>query len=876
MKDREQIQQSEKQCGNYIAPFTKLSPTDSRSAIEKRILQLKHSGITSMVLEYGNVMGGMNRVTPFDAKLWKRLQWVSEICQEHQMTFLIQDAAPFPTGAANGLLSKKEYAHLNKTYLDERHLDVCGPAPGSTLLINQLIHCSRGKMDDAAYMKKFMKTEPKLLGVVALPWTRDGLQTECGIDLTKQVRDGKLIWDVPDGQWRVFCLIETPLGGRENFINLLDRDSVKLLIDNIHRPTYEHLKDQLGKTWLGFFYDEPEVGNTPSYPFDARIGSMPMGSGMQMVLPWSKDLPELLKKLWGNAYMISLPFLWYEGCGDAFRKIRYQYMDLISEQICRNYNHQVHAFCQEHGILYTGHNLEDENSHARLGCGPVHYFRMQEGQDISGIDLVGGQIMPGKDRGITWYGAIDGDGEFYHYCLAKLASSAAHIQPNKKGRAMAEDFALYGAVADTKLRKFVIDHLMVNGINHFVHADAFGEIQNEYLQKLNQYTNRMCHLLQNIQPKMKAAVLYHAEAEWAGACQYSQKPARELAQHQISYDIVPADIFHKRDFYRTDTSKGLAVNNVTYQILIVPNCLFLPTAVAEFVKEAAQTGFPVFFVDAFPEKTIEDLSDFVPHNSKAVPLNCLAEQVMAVAGSDVSTSSPEPYLRTLRFSKDGAEYLFLHNEKGVGDMELDIQTDLRGPIFRIDALEDTVSMVPSENGKFHLHLHQYESALLCTGTCISEQVTACGPQKIGKQEVISGTWSVELIRSGKQPKKTLSLPALENLHQMEQTPSFAGTAEYHICFTRIGELPTVLDLGTVYGPCNVELNGKNVGCRIAPPYCFDISDAVQRGKNQLTVKVQVLDTQKIPKGFETILASLMATVYSALEPAGLLGPATTR
>lgn len=36
------------------------------------------------------------------------------------------------------------------------------------------------------------------------------------------------------------------------------------------------------------------------------------------------------------------------------------------------------------------------------------------------------------------------NGEFYHYALAKLASSAAHLDPVKKGRAMCEAFGAYG------------------------------------------------------------------------------------------------------------------------------------------------------------------------------------------------------------------------------------------------------------------------------------------------------------------------------------------------------------------------------------------------------------------------------------------------
>lgn len=93
-----------------------------------------------------------------------------------------------------------------------------------------------------------------------------------------------------------------------------------------------------------------------------------------------------------------LPCLWYDGTGEEYRTFRCRYMDAVSTLVRGNYNGQVYAFCQEKGIRYIGHVLEDENCHTRLGCGPSHYFRQQYYQDEAGIDVIAGQILPGKDR----------------------------------------------------------------------------------------------------------------------------------------------------------------------------------------------------------------------------------------------------------------------------------------------------------------------------------------------------------------------------------------------------------------------------------------------------------------------------------------------
>ena len=60
------------------------------------------------------------------------------------------------------------------------------------------------------------------------------------------------------------------------------------------------------------------------------------------------------------------------------------------------------------------------------------------------------------------------NGSFYHYGLGKLGSSAAAIEPLKKGNSMCEIFGAYGWGEGVRLEKYLLDHFMVRGINHFV------------------------------------------------------------------------------------------------------------------------------------------------------------------------------------------------------------------------------------------------------------------------------------------------------------------------------------------------------------------------------------------------------------------------
>ena len=59
-------------------------------------------------------------------------------------------------------------------------------------------------------------------------------------------------------------------------------------------------------------------------------------------------------------------------------------------------------------------------------------------------------------------------GEFFHYTLGKMCASLAHLTPHMKGRAMCEIFGAYGYGEDSVIMKYLIDFLLVRGVNRFV------------------------------------------------------------------------------------------------------------------------------------------------------------------------------------------------------------------------------------------------------------------------------------------------------------------------------------------------------------------------------------------------------------------------
>ena len=142
------------------------------------------------------------------------------------------------------------------------------------------------------------------------------------------------------------------------------------------------------------------------------------------------------------------------------------------------------------------------------------------------------------------------------YGISKLGSSLAHIDPRKKGRALCEAYGAYENVHGLKNMKWVCDHLLTRGINYMMpnfrsSIEGKPNPQYKHFSILTNYVSRMCNLLNGGVHSAPAAVLYHAEAEWAGEYMNSARPVKKLAQSQIDCDIIPADVFSDRGYFKT-------------------------------------------------------------------------------------------------------------------------------------------------------------------------------------------------------------------------------------------------------------------------------------------------------------------------------------
>ncbi len=844
--------------GNYLLPFFWMHE-ESQISLPDRIQKVRESGCRAFCVESRPYEGFCG------PRWWSDMKLILEEAKRREMKVWILDDKHFPTGYANGLI-KEKYPERRRWFLREHHTDVIGPMESASLLIPP---CDE---------------EETLIAVCA--YRRTGEEDEISGDpIVLSVRPGSpfLYWDVPEGCWRVFFLYKTRKGcsnGTEWYIDMLSKESVQTLIEAVYEPHYQHFKEYFGNTLAGFFSDEPGLYCQYLGPWGKEPGFYYRTIGQPgMALPWSDEIPSLMKNSGISDPISSLPSLWYP-LRNRSPQIRLAFMDAVTGLWNQNFSHQIGNWCRQHGVLYIGHIIEDNDTNERIGCSGGHYFRSLEGQDMSGIDIVLHQVMPGTADYTTAARVAGGSADpgFFHYVLAQLASSLSRISPHMKGRALCEVFGAYGWAESASFMKWLIDFLLVRGINRFV-PHAFTDLYPDpdcpphfYAQgndpqfsgfsKLMGYTNRAAHLLSGAERQVPGAILYQAEAEWMSGsrCMRMGKPAKALYDAQIDYDILPVDALEKAG---SENGK-LEVNGHFYRFLAVPSAEYLPSRFWKAAARLHQNGFPVFFLEPGPSH-IPDFIGGLP--GEIVAVSGLASVVhRRTLAHDYKSKSR--LLRISHFKRGTASYFMLSNESAVLAAKTAVSLPRTGEYLKLDLLNRIYTRHKTEDGTVPVNLAPGQSEILSFDAWEDSFLTRF-PREVRweKAEEISGGWEISLLELGlgKEYQVFRRNSRLINITGPDGKPEFSGFIRYRKSISMDSLEPMQLDLGKVGSTARLILNGKDLGIRICAPYRWDLGNALKIGQNHLEIIAANTLVQRLKDPF---------SAYMQIPPSGITGPVT--
>ena len=827
---------------NHIAPFF-WQHGEPESVLRKYMKIIQNSGCGAVCVE--------SRPHPdfCGPGWWRDLDVILDEARKRSMKVWILDDSHFPTGYANGQLEQASNILCRQSVFSnpvskERDSDkirfcvkdyVCPPE----LKLNML----------AEIMSKMTPEPRKFDDDILLSVTAFSAEKSEIIDLTEKIKNGILEWELLDESWEIYVNgLSRNCGPHRNYINMMNKQSCRVLIDTVYEAHYRHYKDDFGKTIVGFFSDEPELGNGTLYMQHNRIGT-------EQDLPWSTEVEREMENHLGTEWRKFLPLLWHLDAGkEKAAKIRYIYMDIVTRLVREDFSVQVGNWCREHGVEYIGHVIEDEGQHCRTASSLGHYFRGLEGQSMAGIDVIGGQIMPGCEdfpkEGIL---GRTRNGEFYHYGLAMLAASAAAVEPWKNGRAMCEIFGNYGWKAGVKLERYLADHCLVRGINFFVphafspkkfpdpdcppHFYAHGHNpQYRHFGVLIRYMNRVSELFSGGRRIVTAAVLYHGESEWCGSCMPFETVARELYDHQICCDVIPSDVFAEPEKYKTELGRQLKVNTQEYQILIIPEAEFITREVMEAISILQKKGVPVLFINSVPGCCTGD-ARLAEKECQVIPLSLLAEEMQKRSFYEIQLEPSDNRIRFLHYQSEQSMYMFVNEGDSVYRGTVNVPES--GPCYRYDAMENRIEKVVFSVGEkwteLELELYPEKSLIVIFDEIPEERISVplC-PQ--GEKELLL-KWKRSQCRSIEYPEftneKEVELPD----KVAEEQESFSGFVRYETTVRNRQGKNALMEISEAFEGCELFINNVNAGIQIASPMRYDLSGILKPGKNQVRIEV---------------------------------------
>lgn len=273
----------------------------------------------------------------------------------NKMLCYLYDEDRWPSGAAGGLVTR------DKRYRARYLLMTPTPYTGSS---------AHARIDGDAVSARAENGELLARYEVAL---ENGYLREY-----RRLADGE---PAGDNTWYAYLetMVEAPWYNNQTYLNTLDKPSVERFVEVTHEAYFKAVGESFGGVVPSIFTDEPQFTRKQTLSFaDARE---------DVTLPFTHDLPDTFRAAYGEELLDCLPELLWDLPDGKVSVIRYHYHDHIAERFASAFADTVGAWCQAHGIMLTGHMMEEptlRSQTAALGDCMRSYRSFQ----LPGIDML--------------------------------------------------------------------------------------------------------------------------------------------------------------------------------------------------------------------------------------------------------------------------------------------------------------------------------------------------------------------------------------------------------------------------------------------------------------------------------------------------------
>ena len=643
--------------------------------------------------------------------------------------------------------------------------------------------------------------------------------------------------------------------GIPDYPDLLLPESTQRFLEMTHDQYEPSLKELFGDSITAVFTDEP---NAPR------------------PVPMRQELLDAYEAEYGVSILSALPAMAGK-CAPTHEQGQRiaDWYDLCSRWFCEHYLLAEKKWCNEHGMAFTGHMDKDDEPGCLRISGNFHYLRALRCLDIPGIDVIWRQVWPGTYRRDEGMPAVSVNGFFPRH-----ASSAAYQNGNRW--AMTESFGVYGAGLTYDAMRYVTNFQAIRGVSlmnpmlfayHRRGTLRTGELPNfdgvqpyyAYLPEYNRFASRVTYLT-TLGDRVCDTALYYPARDISvdAAAPYEPHTPGSAAERYeclgnamedtgIDFDVIDDDFLRDAQL----TGGALCMGLARYTCICVPDCEYLPQASKDALARFAAAGGQVYYGS-------------VPADRAA------AELRTGYRG-----------IRLMKRVSDAGELLLIFNENPEA---AEIRLHMDGEhVYLLDPGPGTITRAGSE-----ITLTLPCGAL--TGVYASAEALPCGaPFEPTQSCTLSGPFTFRRVRQfrlGESDMEAFDLdeaPRAAALGDWREAAGrdFSGTAVYETVFSRpegVGDR-FILDLGDVRHACEVTLNGRALGARIAPPFRYVLPASYLAEENRLTIRVTNTSANeyRYTKVFDRWPSWMIAgyvkyeTVFDedSLE-SGLLGPVEVR
>ncbi|UCE05604.1 MAG: hypothetical protein JSW07_18700, partial [bacterium] len=358
-----------------ILPFWFWNGELDEKEMEWQLREYKQKGIPGLFIH-----GRFGLKVPYLSDEWfERVKFVVEKAKEIGIDIWIYDEMNWPSGTAERQVLKK-YPYLRQKYLELVVLNVDGPL--FTFL----------EATDSRYINTG-NSKPIAAFACSVDEFEHGIDNL--IDLTPNLSFDKVIpWEAPPGQWKLLYFLEKEV---DYYIDTLNPESTNRFIELTHEGYKRVVGKDFGTIVPGFYTDEPAM-----YYYQVGIDNF--------VIPWSNQMFKIFRQRRGYDLKPYLPAL-YTNMGVRTAKIRYDFWRTLTEQYAETYYKRIRDWCDENGVIFTGHLLFEEWLRGHARC-EGNIFRYLKHMHLIGVDHL--------------YPKIGTEEEPAEHVSLKIASSAAH------------------------------------------------------------------------------------------------------------------------------------------------------------------------------------------------------------------------------------------------------------------------------------------------------------------------------------------------------------------------------------------------------------------------------------------------------------------